>query len=195
MGSLVVVTPPAAWPVSVAEARQHLRVDVPDEDQLLQRLIEAATQWCEEQCARRFLSATLRWRLDRFPGVIELPRAPVLSVSSLQYLDGAGVLQTLAAAAYQVDLEDEPARIAPAPGTEWPSTQLDALAAVRVEFVAGYGASSAAVPQGIREAVLVRVGDLYANRESVVTGTISSEIQSMAALQLLGPYLRPLAGS
>jgi uncharacterized phiE125 gp8 family phage protein len=195
MGSLVVVTPPAAWPVSVAEARQHLRVDVPDEDVVLQRLIEAATQWCENYCARRFISATLRWRLDRFPAVIELPRAPVQSVTQLQYIDGAGTLQTLSSTLYQVDLEDEPARVAPAPGFEWPSTQLDALAAVRVEFVSGYGATAADVPQGIREAVLVRVGDLYAHRESVVIGTINSEIQSMTAQHLLGPYQRPLAGS
>lgn len=97
---------------------------------------------------------------------ILLPRSPLQAVTSVQYYDTDGTLQTLAPSAYLVDTFSEPARITPAVGTAWPSTQNRANA-VLVAFTAGYGASGAVVPQGILHWILLVTATLYENREMV----------------------------
>ena len=95
-----------------------------------------------------------------------LPRSPLQSVSSIQYYDQAGTLQTLDPSAYLVDSFSEPARITPAPATTWPATQNRANA-VLITFVAGYGSTGAAVPTGILHWILLMAATLYENREMV----------------------------
>lgn len=106
----------------------------------------------------------------RFDGTtgneIWLPRAPLQTVDSITYVDGAGAVQTLAPSAYLVDAISEPARITPAPDTTWPSTQARANA-VTVTFTAGYGTTGAAVPVGIQHWILLMTATLYENRELV----------------------------
>lgn len=97
---------------------------------------------------------------------ILLPRSPVQAVTGIQYIDPDGALQTLSPSAYLVDTYSEPARITPAVGTAWPGTQNRANA-VLVTFAAGYGASGAAVPQGILHWILLVTATLYENREMV----------------------------
>lgn len=97
---------------------------------------------------------------------ILLPRSPLRSVTSIQYYDTDGVLQTLASGAYIVDTISEPGRITPAAGTAWPSTQNRANA-VLITFDAGYGANGATVPQGILHWILLVTATLYENREMV----------------------------
>ena len=58
--------------------------------------------------------------------------------------------------------------------------------AVAVEFRCGYG-NPDAVPDSVKRAVLLIVGTLYANRETVVTGTIATELPQSAEW-LLGPF-------
>lgn len=97
---------------------------------------------------------------------ILLPRAPLQAVTSIKYIDTGGVQQTLAAGAYLVDSYSEPARITPAVGTAWPGTQ-NRSNAVEIIFTAGYGSSSAAVPQGILHWILLVAATLHENREMV----------------------------
>lgn len=97
---------------------------------------------------------------------ILLPRSPLQSLSSIQYYDPAGALQTLASSAYLVDNFSEPGRITPAPDTTWPATQARANA-VLITFVAGYGGSGASVPQSILHWILLMTATLYENREMV----------------------------
>jgi len=105
-------------------------------------------------------------RIDCFPWRrIELPMPPLQSVTSLKYIDDAGVEQTMPTADYVVDAQHMIGRIRPAHGTQWPST-LDDEGAVRITFVAGYGAAGA-VPQPIKQAILLLVGHWWINREAV----------------------------
>lgn len=155
--SLVVTSAPAAEPVTVAEAKAHCRVDHDDEDDLFSRWITAARQWCEAWTARRFVTQTLRMRLDGFPpdGVIRLKTGPVQSVSSVTYYDSAGTSQTLSSTYYVADTDADPARIWLASGSTWPVTY-DRPGAVSVTYVAGYGAA-AAVPAQVKQAILLIV--------------------------------------
>lgn len=161
-------TEPAAEPVSVAEAKAHLRVTSQDDDVLIAELIRAARQWFEEQTYRALVSQTWDLTLDRFPAgrdPIRVPRAPLIGVTSLVYTDAAGTSQTWAASEYLVSATRSPGVIRPASGRTWPGVD-DRPDAVRVRFVAGYG-TPADVPSPIKSAIKLMVGQAYEFREEL----------------------------
>ena len=166
---LKLITAPAEEPVTLAEARAHCRVPSSDttEDALLQALIIAAREHCESWTHRRFITQTWDWVMDAFPGwCVELPHAPLQSITSVSYVDGEGATQTLATSGYQVDVKTDPGRLMPAYGAVWPSTRSDTFNAVTVRFVCGFGLA-AAVPRGIKAAMLLTIGHLWEHRETV----------------------------
>jgi uncharacterized phiE125 gp8 family phage protein len=159
-----VLIPPAAEPVSLAEAKAHCCVDSADEDSHFLRLIIVARAAAEHETSRALVTQTLRLTLDAFPdGPIQLRRPPVQGITQVQYVDTAGVTQTLAGAAYSLDAVSEPAWLLPAYGTTWPATR-DQANAVSVDYVAGYGAADA-VPEPIKQWMLLAIGDMDDNRE------------------------------
>lgn len=192
---LQLVTPPASEPVSLAEAKAHLRVDIPDDDTYIATLVQAARERVETITNRSLVTQTWRAWLDAFPAELDrrgqpsigLSRGPAVSVSNVKYIDAAGALQTLSPSAYVLDNknQDSVPRVRPAYGTSWPVTRAE-LDAVQVEFVAGYG-EPAAVPAPIKTAMLQYIAHWYQNRETVITGTIVSETP-MAGDTLLWPY-------
>lgn len=169
--SLKVITPPASEPVTLAEAKLHLRVDGTTEDALISSLIVAARQGAEHLTDRALMTQTLELSLDGFPSVIKLPRPPLVSVTSVKYVDQAGAEQTLVSTDYQLDAASEPARLMPAYGETWPTTR-NQVNAVTIRYQAGY----TTVPDQIKSWMLLRIGMLYANRESVATGISVAQV-------------------
>lgn len=185
-GRVKVKTAPTVEPLTVAEAKLHLRVDHPDDDATIERQIVAVRQLAEKFLRRSLITQTLQLHLDEFPvGELVLPRGPVASITSITYVDTAGATQTVAS--YQSDLVSEPARLFPAYDELWPDTR-EVPNAVIVEYVAGYGAAGSAVPEQIRAGMLLALSDLFENRGSVVIGTIAAEIKATAAERLWWPY-------
>ena len=164
--SLRLVTAPTTYPVTLAEAKAHLRVDSTDEDTLITAMITAATETAEQITGRAIMTQTWELTLDGFPSEFELTRVPVASVTSVKYLDMDGVQQTLSNALYLVRTADDFgfAKVAPAYNTEWPLAQ-DSFDSVAVRFVAGY-ANAAAVPESIKAWVKLTVSAMYENREA-----------------------------
>ena len=136
---------------------------------------------------RALMTQTWDMDLDGFPvGTIEVPRPPLRSVASIQYVDEQGATQVLDPAQYRVDAKGEPGRVTPAHGRTWPATRAVANA-VTVEFQAGYGAEATNVPEDIRQAILLIVGRLYAHREDVIAGAPMHTLPR-GAEHLMGPY-------
>jgi uncharacterized phiE125 gp8 family phage protein len=162
---LQLVTPPALEPVTLSEARLHLRVDTADDDPLIGALISAARVHAEMLTARQFLPARWRLVLDRFTPMVLLNRSPVVSVISVRYLDMGGLWQIMPSTDYVVESSSEPARITPAFGKIWPPT-LPQIGSVEILFDAGY-ADATKVPDGIKRWMLLRVGSLYQHREEM----------------------------
>lgn len=179
----VVTVEPMVEPVTLAEAKLHLRVDHSEEDSWIERAITDAREWAEKYTRRRFINTTLRLSLDCFPDVIRLPGGKTQSVTSIVYIDTAGASQTLSASSYTVDTDSEPARIVQAYGEFWPAIRYDPNA-VKVTYVAGYGAAASAVPAGIKDAILLYVGNNYENRENTISGTIIAEVPMSAKSKL-----------
>lgn len=154
---------PGTEPVSLAEAKLHLRVDHDAEDALIGALIAAARTDCEDRLQRSLITTGWEWTLDAFDDLGYIPRPPLVSVTSLKYFDASGTQQTLDQSAYRVDLGGEqPSRLEPV--TQWPFAQ-DRLNAVTVAYQAGYGSNASDVPGPVRQWILLAVGDMYANRE------------------------------
>ncbi len=179
--SLTRATPPAVEPVSVSEAKAHLRVDISDDDSYISTLITAAREWCEQYLDRTLINTQWTMRLDSFPYEIELPRPPIATSGtttavSLTYTLGDDSTATLSTTAYRVDRHSTPGVVRQLRAGTWPAN-LDDYNAVAVTWWAGYGASGTSVPAGIRHAILMLVGHWYESRSSVLTGSISKEIE------------------
>lgn len=174
---LVLITPPVEPVVSLEEAKAHLRVDTAEEDALIEAYIKAATEHVEKATGRALITQTWQYTQDYFPppgAFMRLPRVPVQSVTFLKYLDASGVLTTLAATEYLVDLTPYFAEILLGYQKTWPTIR-GQRAAIVVEFVAGYGNEPSSVPAPLKAAVLLLLGDLYMSREANIIGTIIQE--------------------
>jgi len=171
--ALKLITPAAAEPVSLAEAKLQLRVDVSDDDVLITGLITAAREAVETITRRALVTQTWELVLDEFPGgsQVEMPLPPLQSITSIKYKVAAGTESTFASSSYVVDTDSAPGRVVLDDGASWPGDDLYEASAVRIRFVAGYGATGAAAPQSIRQAMLLMIGHWYESREQVVEGT------------------------
>lgn len=181
---LALLAEPAVEPVSLPEALAHLRADSAEDGTAVQLLIEAAREAVEKELGRALI--TQQWQLtqDCFPcggEPLQLRYPPLISVESVKYLDSSGVLQTMSPSDYIVDMSADWGEIALAYGKSWPAT-LPQRNAVTVAFTVGYGDTPADVPSALRSALLLLVGDLYANREGSVTGTIVQNNPTIDAL-------------
>lgn len=136
---LTLTTGPASEPLTVAQTKDHLRVDITDDDDIIAAYIKAAREHTESFLARTLLTSTWTLVLDNFPSgnSIPLPRPPLQSVSSLKYVDTDGTQQTWATTNYSVDTNSEPGRLYLAYETVWPSNR-SIENAIEIEYVAGY---------------------------------------------------------
>ena len=168
-------------PVSLADAKLHLRVTASDEDARITALITTARLTIERRTGRTLRQATWELRLEAFPSwEITLPLPPLQSVDSVKYTDGAGVEQTISSGDYVVETPAgpmaAPGRLWPAYDKAWPTARAE-INAVRIRFTA-----AGSVPQDLVDAMLLVLGDLYANRETSIAAPGASVNPALAAL-------------
>lgn len=199
MQSIKVTSQPALEPVSVAEIKNFLRIDITADDGLISDLIIAARQLAEEYTRRKFISTAITLTLDCWPTsrgemwwdgsrdgyigeidghakFIRLPYAPILSVTSITTYDDDSVASVYDAANYRLD---EAGRVYLNQGAVWPINLRD-YNAIAVAYAAGYGTSPSSVPAAIRHGIKITVASMYENRECFE--------MPMAAKSALMPY-------
>ena len=183
----VLTSPPTTEPISLATAKLHLRVDFTDDDALITALITASRMYAEQITRSSFITQTWKYVMDSFPGglgmaaatpwgetftlppnAILLEKGPVTVITGITYLDMAGATQTMPTTDYVAELSGPMARVTPVFGKIWPIT-MPQIGSASITFTAGYG-NAAAVPLGLCQWMLLRIGALYENREEVVSG-------------------------
>lgn len=176
--ALTVVTAPAVEPISSAEAKLHLRVDISDDDNLITALIQTAREVAEGIARRALITQTWKLILDEFPGdEIVIPMPPLQSVASITYKDQDGSASTFSSGDYIVNTDTEPGKVVLGYGKSWPATTLYPTGAVTVQFTAGFGDASTDVPEKYRQAMLLLIGHWYENREAIATtGAVPKEV-------------------
>jgi len=179
--SLTRETAPALEPVTLAEAKAHLRVDISDDDDLITAIIKAAREWCEEYLDRTLIHTQWTMRMDAFPWEFKLPRPPMAqagttTVTSVTYTLETQATATLDTSEYRVDRNSTPGVVRTVYAGTWPGHLADANA-VSVTWWGGYGADGTSVPEAIRSAMLLLIGHLYENRQAAVaTGAVPQDV-------------------
>jgi hypothetical protein len=183
MSGLVTVTEPSIEPISVIEARDHLRLDDDVDETLVYSLILAARQWGENYTGRSFISRTMQMYLDGFSELdsplwegtrtgihitnyqnyIEIAGAPVSAVSSIKYYNDADAVSTWATSNYYVDIISEPQRIVLRDSGTFP-TNLRAANGLEINYTSGYGTNRTDVPEAIRVALMQYMTFMYEHR-------------------------------
>lgn len=190
---------PTLEPVLLDEAKAHCRIEADDSesDGLLAGYIFSARRYVEEVTGRALMSQTWDYKIDYcWPKVrvsnwgyvtgIDVPKPPLVSVSSITYVDTAGATQTLASSQYQVVTSQYVGSILPAYNVTWPQVRWQPEA-ITVRFVAGYGSNPGDVPEPIRQAIRFLVGHYFEHREEVIVGQQSAAL-ARGVDALLAPY-------
>ena len=188
---LSLVTAAAYEPLSLPEAKVHLRIDGSDSDTYVTGLIVAARQHVENVTRRRLVQQTWDYTLAEFPtGDIFLPIQPVSSVTSVSYVDGAGATQAFTTFSL---INDGPrSRVVADYNVSWPTIRVHGNA-VTVRFVCGYDPTTDSpvdyrgnVPADLKEAMKLYIGSFHENRES----DTPLKIETLPnALALMSPYI------
>jgi hypothetical protein len=201
MLSYKVITQPTVEPVSLTQLKQHLVLDptFTQDDAILGVYLLAARQYAEQYTNRAILPQTVLLSLDHFPyphcstshrpghrhawisgagyldqSAIYLPRPTLIDVTSITYVDGNGVTQTVDPSTYKVDTVSEPARVSPNFGLYWPLLIAYELGSVQVTYQTGTWATPDDVPATIQLAIMLLAAHWYANRESTSQTNLNS---------------------
>lgn len=185
--ALVLTGGPALEPVTVAEAKAHLRIDGTAEDTLVASLILTSRLHVETALGLALVTQSWRLLLDRWPAEknIELPLRPLQSIDEVRVLSASGDPTIIAAGNYRADSASVPPRLIRT-GVIWPQPG-QAANGVEVDFTAGYGALASDVPAPIRQALLLLVAHWYERREPIAIGSPEMAVPG-AISQLLEPY-------
>ena len=182
-----VITPPAAEPITLPEAKAHLRVIGTEDDTQINMMITAARQSAEEYLQRALMPQTLQIILDGFCDPVRLPWPPFAELMSVAYTDADGAPATVAVGDMIADYRSGLCVLRPVSGTQWPRLQTNSQ--VAIQYKAGY-LDAASVPSPIKAWMLLLIGTLYENRESVVVGTgiNAAELPGGVWDRLVQPY-------
>jgi uncharacterized phiE125 gp8 family phage protein len=173
-------TSPAVEPITLAEAKAHLRVTHSAEDALITSLIVAARNYVEGLTNRPLIQRNYLLKLDRFPAGYEivLPAGKASAVSVIRYTDVGGTNITYASTNYALDGARLPGSVVMQPSAgSWPTTRYQpGLASVEVTYTAGYGAAAANVPQALRQAILMALAYWYDVARETASDVALSEV-------------------
>lgn len=150
---------PAKLAVPIEKVRANMRIDGDYMDLLLEQWLTGITATAEHEIGQCLMPQTWEVRLDAFPALIDLPH-PVMSVSSVKYVDADGAERTLAPAAYRVIPERYVSTLAPARGATWPATWPEKHAVV-VTVECGYGDTPDKVPPNVQLYLLAKLADQF----------------------------------
>jgi len=182
-------TEAARQPITLDEAKAHLRVTNTAEDDVITFMIKAATKWCERYSGYTFVNTVYQLNMDDFPpdDIIVLPKYPLAGVTSIKYYNDEDTQVTFDSDNYRVDTTSIPGRVEYV--TSWPGVY-DKINTIEILFTAGYGTDPADVPDDMKAAIKIMLGHLYEHRQEVVN--YSPQEMPMGARAILGAYKIPV---
>jgi uncharacterized phiE125 gp8 family phage protein len=144
---------------ATAEAKRYLRVLDATEEALIEQLMRAATELCEQFTGQMLLSRGVTQTIAQgnATGWRRLARSPVQAITSVEQLGADGGATLLTSGSYAVDID--------ANGDGW--VRLGAgVGAARIGFTAGLAPGWAQVPEPLRHGVIRMAAHFYAHRDA-----------------------------
>ena len=182
--SHILTSPPTVEPLTLAEAKAHLRVTHDDDDTYISTLINSARSTVEQFCGLALMQQGWSVFYDIWPeqGVLKLPLAPIMAIADLLIYGEDDVAAPIDHAHYFLDVVSKPSRLVLRNGRSLPLPGRRANG-IELKLIAGFGASADAVPNQIKQALLIIIADWYAARGDVDAGALP-----LSARSLLAPY-------
>ena len=182
--SLILTTPPTVEPITLTEAKAHLRITHTDDDTYISTLMIAARRLVEARTGLRLLQQGWSVFLDCWPcdGVITLPLTPVSSVDDIITYGDLDTPATIDHAHYFLDGASSPPRVVFRQGRQ-PANPGRVAKGIEIRVQAGFGATAAAIPQELKQAILLIIAHWFSKR-----GEGDDGVLPMAVLELLSPY-------
>lgn len=169
--------PPAAEPITLEEAKKHLRVFHDDDDEYIESLIVVARQACEAYCSAYWAERAIEINADGFGDLSKLPVVPVKTIVGIGYVDSDGADATVDASVYE--FQADVGRLVLKRGEQWPATAYGP----RIKVTATVGDN---VPAPVVQAMKLKVGDLYERRESEPDADVSTFDHLLANYRFYG---------
>jgi uncharacterized phiE125 gp8 family phage protein len=182
--SLTILTRSSTLPLTLAQAKDHLRVDHDADDSAIAGYLESAVDMIERRAGRTLRGLTGILHLNQFPSgadPIHVPRPPLVSVTSITYTNPSGSSVTLSSGLYEVITSAVPGEVIPVNGQSWP-TALDRRGSVRVTFAAG---NAADVPASLLDAIRLYLDLDYHDNDATKSQRIRDRIDSLIAGHVL----------
>lgn len=183
--SAILSAAPAAEPLTLAEAKNFLRVEHGDDDALIGALITAARTHVEALTRCGLLLQTWRIVRDAWPteGRIKARIGPLRAVTAARVFDAAGHASDVDVGRFVLDAATgviaSPVWSLPMPGRD--------IAGVELDVEIGFGASASDVPEPLRQAIRLLVAHFYDNRGVVAHGGGAAMLPA-GVHALLAPY-------
>lgn len=189
----VMVTPPAATPVTLDEVKAHCEAaDFTDDDAKLQGFLEAAVSYLDGWTGilgRCLMPQTWRQEFDCFEREMRLPGFPVRSIESVTYEDSDGVTQTINASFYTLLSDDRGAFVRFKSTYDFAGVSSE-RPAVHVVYICGE-ADANAVPAALKNAIKMLVEHWYRNRGAAEVGASAGAVEvPFAVSALISPFRR-----
>lgn len=168
----------ATEPISLSEAKSHLRVDFNDDDTYITTLISVARDYAEGFQKRSLITKTLELTQDYFTNPIILENLPCNSVTSVNYTRLDGTVGTVDPTTYIVTQDGKIV-----PKYYWPPDVLQVADGVKVTYTVG----STTIDPATKHALLLLIGNFYEFREPIVVGkTVENVPLSVKQLLYMG---------
>jgi len=185
---LTQLSAPESYPVSLADVKEHLKVEHSDEDDLITSYIATATSICEVRTGRAFVEQTWKYHLSEFPdSKLYLPKPPLMSVTHIKYYDAENSQQTWSADNYHVVTGTKgQGWIEPISTTTYPTTYTRPDS-IEIQFVCGYETQ----PPQAEHLIKLIVGGFYEEREGQSYNTIKDNpaVERLANQLRVGEYV------
>jgi uncharacterized phiE125 gp8 family phage protein len=175
------LTPPATEPVLLDEAKDYLRIDHDDEDELVESLIRAARHLVEAASGQMLIHQDWRLSLSAWPvmGRLRLPLEPLDAILAARVFDAGGAAQPLALSTLAIDAGSRPPAILTVGAVPQPGR---ALNGIEIDVRVGHGASRAEVPPPLRHAVLRLMAHWFENRGDATDERVAAMPGDVTAL-------------
>jgi uncharacterized phiE125 gp8 family phage protein len=180
-------SPPAVEPVTLDEAKTHLRVDGTADDVLIGSLLLTSRLHVETALSLAFIAQSWRLILDAWPpgGKVDIPLSPLQTVSEVRVKPASGSPIVVDASSYVVDAASRPARLVwnnsvpPIPGA--PANGIE------IDIGVGFGATATSVPAPLKHALLMLTAHWYEHRDPYEIGAETARIPN-AVSDLIQPF-------
>jgi uncharacterized phiE125 gp8 family phage protein len=164
---LQLTSAPAAEPITADDEKLHARVDIDDDDDLIDLYIKTARLYVEHYIQSALIAQTWKLTYDSCDEpfskrLINIPMKPITSITSIKTYDSVNAETIFSSDSYRLSGD----RVVLNDNYDWP-TNYRLHDALEIIFVAGYGASGSYVPEDIKQAIRMLVAQYYQTREAL----------------------------